>query len=311
MPRQSKHSRQKSENIKISPAKDPPNKKSPLKSLPSNISQAKASPTKASPAKASPAKASPTKGSPAKTSQTKSSPTKSPSTTVSLPKTLQHKVSPIKDVSRMSPDLAQNSSTKDANSNNAPRLDKRARRFYEPLVLLKTLGTTWGEQAPPIPISDELLLLPTTDLRRIFLNELAYICDYDKDGDTVTTIGLEETPQEYVFWVAANTCPEKKAIPHLRSVLSMLKSIAAGSSQVETDISDLAETCIKFAASRIKKYLHLIRPLVQKCSRNLRSRQSDDGKSLLLITWSVANSTFFQQQSCIHGCNILTVPSPT
>src|ERR1700761_7222066 len=94
-----------------------------------------------------------------------------------------------------------------------PRLDQHKRqlsRFYEPLILLFTLGSTRGEHrcdtTPERLYASELSI---KDLRRRFLSELAYICDYDKGGETVAAIGLQSTPQCYVFWVAANSCPAK------------------------------------------------------------------------------------------------------
>lgn len=173
------------------------------------------------------------------------------------------------------------SPTEDLHSPKLPlfgRRERQIRRFYEPLVLLETLGTTRGERTTPISNQEDLSLLAIKDLRRRFLTELAYVCDYDKGGDTVTAIGLEATPQGYVFWVAANTCPVKKVIPFLRSLLLDLKGIAANSSELETHISDLAKTCIEFARLRIKKYLQLIRKLIRECSASLQSRKSDEGK---------------------------------
>jgi hypothetical protein len=141
---------------------------------------------------------------------------------------------------------------------------------------LKTLGTTWVEQTPTIP-NQELSVLPIADVRRAFLNELSYVCDYDKGGDTVTAIGVEETPQGYVFWVSANTCPEKKAVGFLRSILCTLKSIAADQSEDDTRMNDLAKECIRFAAPRIKKYLTLIRKYNRRCKPHLQGTQSVDG----------------------------------
>ena len=97
------------------------------------------------------------------------------------------------------------------------RLNPRERqlsRFYEPLVLLYTLGSTRGEHtAAALPPDENICELPLKELRRRFLNELAYVCDYNKGGDTVTAIGLESTPQRYVFWVGANTSPQKRIVP--------------------------------------------------------------------------------------------------
>lgn len=79
-----------------------------------------------------------------------------------------------------------------------PRLDlleRRLSRFYERLVLLYTLGSTRGEHSyAALSIEQSISQLPLEDVWRRFLNELAYMCDYDKGGDTVTAIGLESSP---------------------------------------------------------------------------------------------------------------------
>jgi hypothetical protein len=58
-----------------------------------------------------------------------------------------------------------------------PRLDPRERqlsRFYEPLVLLYTLGSTRGEHTAAALSPDENICeLPLKELRRRFLDELA------------------------------------------------------------------------------------------------------------------------------------------
>ena len=118
-----------------------------------------------------------------------------------------------------------------------------------------------------------------TDLRRGFLSELAYVCDYRKGGDTVTAIGLESTPEHYIFWVAANTRPAKKVVPFLQSLLLKLKHVATTQAAFGGDMERIAEECIGFGALRIKKYNNLIRSLLQKCSEYLVNRKSDDGQS--------------------------------
>lgn len=74
------------------------------------------------------------------------------------------------------------------------------RRFYQPLVLLCTLGQTRGDPDCASLFQDDIADRSLQDVRRTFLTNLAYMCDYDKGGNTVTAIGLEETPQTTAFW---------------------------------------------------------------------------------------------------------------
>ncbi|OAX85471.1 hypothetical protein ACJ72_00150 [Emergomyces africanus] len=133
------------------------------------------------------------------------------------------------------------------------------RRFYEPLVLLHTLGPTRGSHTSPVPLSP----------RRSFLNELAYVCDYEKGGDTVTAIGLESTPQSSTFWVASNTPPAAKIVPFLNTLLQTLKLIA--NSPSERDSGGVVELCVAFGARRIKKYRSLFTRDLEGCRNHLKT----------------------------------------
>jgi hypothetical protein len=158
-----------------------------------------------------------------------------------------------------------------------PRLDpleRRLSRFYEPLVLLYTLGSTRGEHTyATLSSKQSISYLPLKDVRRRFLNELAYMCDYDKGGDTVTAIGLESTPQRYVFWVASNSCPKGKIVPFLESLLIALRRTSATT-------EDIAVQCISFAATRVKKYRSHLNPLLRRCLEWLVRTKRDDGMSI-------------------------------
>jgi hypothetical protein len=164
---------------------------------------------------------------------------------------------------------------------NIPRLDPQKRqlsRFYEPLILLHTLGSTRGEHTcAALPIQDDVSHRPTKDVRRKFLTELAYMCDYDKGGDTVTAIGLESTPQRCVFWVASNSCPKGKIVPFLESLLASLKHKSATTATQGSE--EIAEECIKFATPRVKKYKSHLNPLLRRCLAWIATTHQDEGMS--------------------------------
>jgi hypothetical protein len=164
-----------------------------------------------------------------------------------------------------------------------PRLDPHQRqlsRFYEPLVLLYTLGSTRGEHTCAVLSAQEnISQLPLQELRRRFLCELAYICDFDKGGDTVTAIGLESNPQKCVLWVASNSCPRKKIVPFLESLLAKLRDTSAAAAPITPEgANNIAMECIGFATPRIKKYRSLLNPLLRKCQAYLARTERDDCK---------------------------------
>lgn len=168
-------------------------------------------------------------------------------------------------------------------SPNRPRLaphERQLSRFYEPLVLLYTLGSTRGEHTRSVPFdATNSAHLPLKDLKRNFLSDLVYMCDYDKGGDTVTAIGLEFKPQGHIFWVASNKCPETKIVPFLKSLLIRIRQVAAASIPVPEQVEELAAKCINFATPRIKKYKSLLRPLLRRCQHHLTESGHMDGKA--------------------------------
>ncbi|OAL42582.1 hypothetical protein IQ07DRAFT_669315 [Pyrenochaeta sp. DS3sAY3a] len=157
-------------------------------------------------------------------------------------------------------------------SPNKPRLDPQERllcRFYEPLVLLYTLGSTREERmCAAMPSRDYLAHLPLKDLRRIFLSELAYVCDYDKGGETVAALGLQTTPQGHIFWVASNTGSGTKVIPFLNSLLTKLTHISTASNTADV-LEEVVSQCIRFATPRIKKYRSHLVPQLRRCTSHL------------------------------------------
>src|SRR5277367_5593909 len=92
-----------------------------------------------------------------------------------------------------------------------PLKPKLQKRFYEALVLLNVLSIAQGDHIDEEPleqIADPSELVDLRELMRAFLKQLAYICDAEKGGDTVTAIAAEQTPQGVILWIASNKCSE-------------------------------------------------------------------------------------------------------
>jgi hypothetical protein len=203
----------------------------------------------------------------------------------------------------------------DSVSPNRPRLDPQQRllsRFYEPLVLLYTLGRTRGERPRAVmPPQDHFAYLPLTDLRRAFLNDLAYMCDYDKGGETVTAIGVQSTPQKHIFWVASNAGSKTKIIDFLRSLLTQLMDVSAAP-DVAKLAAELALQCITFATPRIKKYRSHLKPLLRRCITHLsETKQSVRKFSLDNANVNTGTKNSPQNLVSLNGCkigNIRAVP---
>ncbi|EDR06600.1 uncharacterized protein LACBIDRAFT_328865 [Laccaria bicolor S238N-H82] len=120
--------------------------------------------------------------------------------------------------------------------------DKLMKRFYEALVLQHVLGITRGDHIPrPLPDVQHAEYLDGISLRRNFLEKLAFVCDYEKGGATVTAIALQQTPAAVIFWVAANEDVKSKVKPFLETILSSLEKL----------YSNPAESVIKEAEDEI------------------------------------------------------------
>ena len=156
-----------------------------------------------------------------------------------------------------------------------PRLDAYQRllgRFYEPLFLLKVLGQTRGHHTTVPP---DLNL--EQGRRRVFLRNLAYICDFEKGGSSCTAIGLEDDEACYKFWVASNTV-SGKIVEFLKDALSILQRIACHpSSDLESDNAAFARFCINFAASRVKKETKCLFRAVRECQPRLDDPNTEAG----------------------------------
>ncbi|CAG8153676.1 unnamed protein product, partial [Penicillium salamii] len=160
-----------------------------------------------------------------------------------------------------------------------PRFDPYQRllaRFYEPLFLLRALGQTRGGHTPR-PLSLNALM----ERRRRFLQNLAYVCDFEKGGDSCTAIGLESRQSCYLFWVASNSMIEK-IVSFLNTALNILMS---ANSQ---PVSDLAATesafiqlCVDFATSRIDLERKNLEREAKNCILSLTETTSKTAQQLV------------------------------
>ncbi|KAI0439825.1 hypothetical protein F4803DRAFT_553696 [Xylaria telfairii] len=130
-------------------------------------------------------------------------------------------------------------------------------RFYEPLILLRVLGQTRGDHSP------RALEQPLYRL----LDNLSYLCDYDKGGSTTTAIGLEDDPAKYKFWVASNDA--KKAATNAKFLKTALSDVKAILTTPESSRIEAAERftgrCLNHAKRRIEKEVKLLRREIEKC----------------------------------------------
>ena len=165
-----------------------------------------------------------------------------------------------------------------------PFSGKLLKRFYEPLVLQHVLGNTRGSHiSVQPPDGQDESELDNCKLRRSFIDMLAYICDYQKGGSTVTAIALEETPAAVVFWVAANKNVSQKVVPFLTAILKnlarhSLHGATPDSEEFAMAVEDTFKRAVEFGAHRVKKYWRFMQESLEKCVTVLDRSNSDQGE---------------------------------
>ncbi|KAI0010792.1 hypothetical protein F4779DRAFT_576130 [Xylariaceae sp. FL0662B] len=166
---------------------------------------------------------------------------------------------------------------------NTPRLNPYLRlisRFYEPLVLLRVLGKTRRAHLPG-PYDST----PLESKRRRFLRNLSYLCDYEKGGQTTCSIGIEDRPECFNFWVASNKISVvEKMIAFLEPTLKNVKrTIGLGGEKREDGEKKLIHMCIQFAKSRVKKEMKLLITATEKFKACLERKELETDAEL--VTW--------------------------
>ncbi|KAH8197382.1 hypothetical protein TruAng_008441 [Truncatella angustata] len=140
-----------------------------------------------------------------------------------------------------------------------PRFDKYSKlikRFYEHLLVLYEYDSVRGEHTAENP---------EPGLGR-FLDDLAFLCEYEKGGNACTAIGVQDSEELFIFWVAANFGSRKKIVPFLESLLKEFANLSQTSSAATSDHEHrLKASCINYARLKIKALKDLLLRAVSDC----------------------------------------------
>ena len=186
-----------------------------------------------------------------------------------------------KTIAKTQDEIRPAASSKPGRNGFVPRLNssKLMMRFYEPLVLLHVLDRQTEQRLPCSQEDESTDHLPQRQTQRMFLEQLAFICDYTKGGDTVTALAIEACPSDVTFWIASNTTPKQKVISFLQEILGLLKSASlSSSSEILSQLeNEIAIICVKFASAKIGMYLKMLREPLEKCMKLLRLGTTEEG----------------------------------
>ncbi|KAF5641109.1 hypothetical protein F52700_3444 [Fusarium sp. NRRL 52700] len=150
-----------------------------------------------------------------------------------------------------------------------PRLDKYDKilsRLFENFALFHILKGIDGPHMVTADAPNDV-----RGIRRRFLKNLCFICDYRKGGDTTTSIALESHTNEVILWVAANFTPHNKVILFLNDILQQLQRDPKGTEEEQERLREkLTKECIEFAAPRLKKECKLLSRAAGHCEKYLK-----------------------------------------
>jgi hypothetical protein len=160
-----------------------------------------------------------------------------------------------------------------------PQVNKKLwNRFYEPLVLLAAYGKSQGNHVKSDEETSEEYISGNDDktLKKRFLDELAYVCDYSPSGDTVAAIAIEDRPQ-LIYWVAANRSQGPKVKPFLSHVLLLLGQVYnASEDQIVSLKQQLSNYTMSFSDQKLQRYRHMLKEAVKNCLPIL-AKQNEEG----------------------------------
>jgi hypothetical protein len=153
---------------------------------------------------------------------------------------------------------------------------KLLRRFYEPLVLLKVLDPTRGAHRPDLVT--ERGLDDNSKLWRNYVDQLLFVCNFDKGGDTVTAVAAQQTNEAPIYWLASNSNSRQKARDHLLWIFACLDRLNVSSPISITQLQDeITARCINLSSDGIKTYLTYLLQATRKAKRTTKELMNHEG----------------------------------
>ncbi|KAK5459175.1 hypothetical protein LTR20_007846 [Exophiala xenobiotica] len=185
------------------------------------------------------------------------------------------------------------------------QVDKLLHRFYEPLVLLYVLDPTQGdhvrEEANRLPLD----ITSSKELRRRLVSALAYICDFEKGGDSFTAIFVTQGPLTY--YIACNKGPRSKTLSFLRKILDHLEEVYdMDEKQRAKARGKILAECVKFSNKRLKAYWSFLRNVLVRCEETLKD--GPGSKAFSALKQGLIESSPDLLTLCYHCYKLLRSP---
>lgn len=162
--------------------------------------------------------------------------------------------------------------------------------FTEALIVSVALGHTRGDRlekkGPSSGPSLTSIPLPDSD-KRVFLDSLAYLCDYEQHGKSVTAVALEQTNGGLLYRFAPNNneC-SMKTEEFLTTILRKLKN--ATRLRYDRLLEELLTIVFKQNSPRIERYASRLEESINALIKHLTAIAAAQGTTLselqLLVT---------------------------
>ncbi|KAJ9654033.1 hypothetical protein H2198_006888 [Neophaeococcomyces mojaviensis] len=148
--------------------------------------------------------------------------------------------------------------------------------FRERIVLLEILQRKHTPLDPALTPQSEIVTRNPT--WQVFLNQISWLCDYDKGGDSTSSIAVEGTLNGLKYWLAANFDKNKKGVEHLRKVLGMLSGLSALPPDEHKPICDkVLKDSIDFSERKFSNYERLLRTAIHFAEESINWEEESLG----------------------------------
>ncbi|KAJ4986591.1 het domain protein [Stagonosporopsis vannaccii] len=156
-------------------------------------------------------------------------------------------------------------------------------RMYEPIVLLYSLVSPAEDYVPiALPTREETLYFPLRIARRKFLEDLAFLSDYDVGNDTVVAMAFQAHQQRQVLCIASNTSPTRRIVDFVQSRLVDIQMMSSTNDNHQTrGINEFVTACIEHAAPQIHESMFCLITAVHQCNIWLDKNHPEEIPGLL------------------------------
>ena len=154
---------------------------------------------------------------------------------------------------------------------------KLAKRFYEPIVLLKVLNATYDKKPYNAPDPSSDMAQSPEHTFQWFVNTLAQLCDSEKGGKTVTAFTVMQYPDGIEYRFTSNQRDTEDFIrtqDFASSILHILGNMQGCEKQ--SVISNILRKSLSFSRSRVTVEVRILKARAEECISACKIENTDE-----------------------------------